>query len=105
MSAAAMANVPALRRKGSAKAIPISTLPRGGPANWFITISAPQSRAFAFSNPLGSTIAGRIVWAELSYNTSANPNSNAETNNTRYTVMFVPAVTPDTTSPGDGRTS
>ena len=64
--AAEMAKVPASKKNGRANAMPIRMLPRGGPMNWFITISAPQRRLFAFSRPSGSTIAGRIVWAALS---------------------------------------
>ncbi len=51
--------------------------------NWLATLSALHIRPLAFSSWLVSTMAGRIVWAELSRSTSAMPSSNVASSTTR----------------------
>jgi hypothetical protein len=77
-SPAASAKLPASKKNGTAKPIPMRMPPSGGPMKLLVTNSAAHRLPLAFSRCSGSTMAGNIVWDALSLSTSANPNSRAE---------------------------
>ena len=60
---------------GSTKPAASSRLASGGPTNWLATISAEYIWPLACSRSASSTIAGRNVWALLSWSTSHVPSS------------------------------
>jgi hypothetical protein len=66
-------NVAASKKNGAAANGAKSQLPRSGPANWFVAISAPNSRPFARASCERSTMAGINTCAATSAKTSPAP--------------------------------